>query len=273
MDRRLTPATARIAHASLRERLDGVPFTDGMAQRVTAPLVDLLRAPFGARDRQLVFGAEFCAIDHDQDHVFGFAIADGYCGWLPQSALGAAPAPTHWVASTGTHLYPNPRVQSREIAALPMGAMVCVSGGENGFAQVNGGFVPLPHLRKVGEVLDDPAGIAVQFLGTPYLWGGNSRAGLDCSGLMQISLRACGIAAAADSDLQQVLGQPIAQDALLIRGDLLFWKGHVAMVIAPDQLIHANGHTMSVAIEAIAACTIRIAAQGGGPVTHRRRLA
>jgi hypothetical protein len=264
MDRRLSPATSRIAHRSLG-RTD-LPQTDGAVMRVTAGLADLLRAPNGARERQLPFGTAFCVIDRDQGHVFGFAMQDGYCGWLDQITLGELPDPTHWVRTTGTHLYPEPRVQSRDIMALPMGAQICVLAQKDGFAETPSGFVPLPHLTPKGQFLTDPAAVAEQFLGTPYLWGGNSRAGLDCSGLVQMSLRACGINAPADSDLQQDLGADVTGD--LRRNDLIFWRGHVAIVLDADRLIHANAHTMSVAYEGITNCIARIDTQ----VTHRRRL-
>jgi hypothetical protein len=265
------PASANIAHISLRGKIHGMPFTDGEMLSVTAPLVDLLDGPDGARSRQLPFGTDFCAVDRAQDRVFGFAVDDGYCGWLPADAVGNLPAASHWVASSGTHLYPKPRVQAPQICALPMGAKVRVTGQEGSFARTDQGYVPQIHLRKLGAYLDDPAAVATGLLGAPYLWGGNSREGLDCSGLVQMSLRACGVSAAADSDLQQTIGRAIPENTALMRGDLVFWKGHVAMVLDNAQLIHANGHSMSVAIEGIAACVARIADMGGGPVTARRR--
>ena len=125
MDRRLYPATDRIAHRRLG-RTD-LPATDGQVMRVTRGLVDLLRNPNGARERQLPFGTPFCVIDHDLGYAFGFAVQDGYCGWLDEMALGDMPDPTHWVSSTGTHLYPEPRVQSRALMTLPMGAHASLS--------------------------------------------------------------------------------------------------------------------------------------------------
>jgi cell wall-associated NlpC family hydrolase len=156
--------------------------------------------------------------------------------------------------------------------ALFMGAQVHVLGQDGQFAQTDMGFIPLPHLRPLGTHLGDPAAVAEMFLHCPYLWGGNSHAGLDCSGLVQGALLACGIPAPADSDLQQSLGAELPPDAPLQRGDLLFWRGHVAMVVDDQRLIHANGHTMSVAIEDITACTARIENAGGGRVTKRRRI-
>ena len=271
-DRRLTPATDRIAHVSLQGKIDAASFTSGTALRVVLPLVDLLRRPNGARERQLALGESFIVVDQTDDHSFGFATKDGYCGWLPDSALADGPAPTHWVASSGTHLYPEPRVQSREIAELPMGAQLHVTGQTGAWALTPQGFVPLPHLRTINDWLGDPVAVAEGFLGTPYLWGGNSRAGMDCSGLVQLCHLACGIACPGDADLQETMGTAIGDNTALQRGDLLFWSGHVAIVVDDHRLIHANGNTMSVAYEDTDACIARITAQNGGPVTQRRRL-
>lgn len=272
MDRRLTPATPRVAHISLKGQLDAPAFTEGSKRRVAMPLVDLLRAPFGARERQLLLGEKFTVIDHQNGHSFGFAGKDGYCGWLPDAALAEGPKPTHWVATPGTHLYPEPRVQAHEIAALSMGAQVAAVSQTAKFTETTQGFIPTPHLRPIGQCHVDPVAVAETFLGTPYLWGGNSRAGIDCSGLVQTALLACGLNAPADSDLQQGLGDRLDETTPLQRGDLLFWKGHVALIVDATRLIHANGHTMSVAYEQTDACIARVLAAEGQGVAQRRRL-
>lgn len=268
MDRRLTPATARVAHVSLRGNVNAESFTEGEHLRVQQGVVDLLASPDAARARQVFLGAGFTVIDRDRGHAFGFADKDGYCGWLPEAALGTGPAPTHWVASVGTHRYAGPSVRKAEFA-LPMGAQVCVTGQEGAYARVEGGYVPASHLRALGDWLTDPVSVAEGFLGTPYLWGGNTRAGLDCSGLVQVAHHACGIAMPGDADLQESVGQPA--EGAFQRGDLLFWKGHVALVVDDQTLLHANGHSMSVAHEGIAACIARVhAAEGLGLRSHRR---
>jgi len=270
MDRRLTPATPRIAHISLQGRIEAPAFTPGTPMRLARPLTDLLTRPGGPRDRQMLLGDGFVVIDRDQGHAFGFAEKDGFCGWLPQDALTDGPAPTHWLAAPASHLYPEPRVQSPERAALPMGARLTVTAMTEKWAETPLGFIPAPHLRAIGDWHSDPVAVAETFLGSPYLWGGNSRNGLDCSGLVQLAFHACGLPCPGDSDLQETIGQPVDAPPYL-RGDLLFWRGHVALVCDPDTILHANGHTMSVAHEPISAALTRIENQKGGPVTHHRR--
>jgi cell wall-associated NlpC family hydrolase len=268
VDRRLTPAARGVAHVSLTGRVDAERFTEGETLRVQVPLVDLLRRPDGPRDRQLFLGDTFTVIDRDQGHAFGFSLKDGYCGWLPENALADLSEPTHWVASVGTHHYGEPRVQTAEFA-LPMGARVRVIGQEGKYAWVETGYVPASHLRAIGDWFSDPVSVAEMFLHTPYLWGGNSRAGLDCSGLVQTAHHACGMVMPGDADLQETAGQVVQGE--FARGDLLFWKGHVAIVVDADRLIHANGHTMSVAYEPIGACIERIAAAEGLQLRSHRR--
>lgn len=270
MDRRLTPATARVAHISLQGQMDAPAYTTGESWNIAAPLVDLLRSPNGARERQLWLGESVTVIDRDQGHAFGFAAKDGYCGWLPEAVLTQGPPATHWVASTGTHLYAQPKASSQNLAALPMGARVCVLDHSGPYAQTTQGFVPASHLLPLGTYLSDPVAVAEMFLHSPYLWGGNSRAGLDCSGLVQIAHHACGIALPADSDLQEAAGTVVQGE--FQRGDLVFWKGHVALAVDSQTLIHANGHTMSVAYEGIAQAIVRIENAEGAPLRSHRRL-
>jgi hypothetical protein len=270
MDRRLWPATTRVAHTSLRGQAGDLPLTKGEVLHIRVPITDLLRTPNGPRERQLVLGDAFTVIDREGGHAFGFAGKDGYCGWLPEGALGRDPEPTHWVSSAGTHHYSGPRVQDA-LAPLPIGARVRVrvSGHVGRFARVDHGFVPSSHLRAIGDWLSDPVAVAEGLLGTPYLWGGNSRDGIDCSGLVQVAFAACGVSVPGDSDLQEAAGRAV--DGSLCRGDLIFWPGHVAMVVDDSRLIHANGFTMSVAYEDLQACMDRIDA-AEGPVKAQRRV-
>lgn len=274
-DRRLYPASSRVAHMSLGAMAGDLPLTAGEDMEISAPLADLLSAPQGARDRQLAYGERFCLIDKADGHGFGFALKDGYCGWLALAHLKSATPQrpkTHWVCALASHLYPTADLRAPPRHQLPFGAQLAVDGQENGFARTDQGYIPVPHLRARANAFADPVSVAEIFLGVPYLWGGNSAAGIDCSGLVQGALLACGIAAPADSDLQQSLGAQLPDNAALQRGDLLFWRGHVALVVDPQRLIHANGHSMSVTYENITDCAQRIALAGQGEIIRRARL-
>jgi cell wall-associated NlpC family hydrolase len=270
-DPRLTPFSGRVAHDSLRGQINAQAFTLGQPASVTAPLADLLRRPGGPRDRQLLRGAQVLEIDRAD--ALAYVLWDGYCGWVAASALGPAAAPTHWVAAPATHLYTAPDLKSPEVAALSLGAHLVITGETAAFLQTDcGHFVPRQHMHALSEPDTDPVAIAASLLGTPYLWGGNSRAGIDCSGLVQIALHAAAQPCPADSDLQEraFAAHALPTGAPAERGDLLFWRGHVAWVADPDTILHANAHTMSVAYEGLQAAIARIAPEG--PVTAHIRL-
>lgn len=271
MDRRLTPYSGRVAHVSLSGVVNA-PLTEGLLAQVIVPLANLCAKPGAARDRQLLLGEAVTVIDRDAGHVFVMSAKDGYCGWMAEADLGQGPTPTHWVAAPGTHLYTEPQVQAPEKHALSLGSRLAVIGSWGAWANTPHGFVPLRHLRPLGEWAEDPVAVAESLVGTPYLWGGNSRFGLDCSGLVQVSMHACGLPCPGDSDMQMALGRTLAANEAMKRGDLIFWKGHVAMVVDRDRLIHANGHTMSVAYEGIRDCVARVSSGGGGLVLARQRL-
>ena len=271
MDRRLTPFSGRVAHVSLKNDLVA-PFTEGKPGQIVVPVTDLLDKPGGKRDRQLLLGAGLTVIDREKGHLFVQATRDGYCGWVSEKAVGEGPEPTHWVAAPATHLYSEPVVQAPETGSLSIGSRLAVTGSWGAWASTPHGFVPICHLRPLGHWAPDPVSVAESLLGTPYLWGGNTRAGIDCSGLVQVALHAAGRDCPGDSDMQISMGRALGPQEKLKRGDLIFWKGHVAMVVNQDVLIHANGATMSVAYEGIREAINRISTGGGGLVQARQRL-
>lgn len=270
MDQRTTPFSGRVAHISLKDEIVA-PFTEGEAGQIVVPLTDLLDKPGGARNRQLLMGAAVTVIDREKGHLFVQAARDGYCGWIEQKAVGDGPEPTHRVVAPSTHLYSEPVVQSRETASLSLGARLAVTGSWGAWANTPHGFVPSCHIRPLDQWAPDPVSVAESLLGTPYLWGGNSRFGIDCSGLVQVAMHACGRDCPGDSDMQMAMGRALTPQEMLKRGDLIFWKGHVALVVNPEVLIHANGATMSVAYEGIREAIARISAGGGGLVQARQR--
>jgi cell wall-associated NlpC family hydrolase len=271
MDRRTTPFSGRVAHVSLRGTVQADHWTDGTPARIATPLAWLHARPGGARDRQVLWGDRVLVIDRQDGQAHVMADKDGYCGWVDDAALGPDHPVTHRVASPFSQLYPEPRVSARDIATLPFAAQVQVIETEGKFARTPQGWVPLHHLRGINAHDPDPVAIAEGFLGTPYLWGGNSRAGLDCSGLAQAAMLACGIPCPGDSDLQTAIGRELAPDEAVRAGDLVFWKGHVAVVSGPDEIVHATGAFMAVVREPLSGAIARILDQGNGPVTHRRR--
>ncbi|WP_291729116.1 NlpC/P60 family protein [Leisingera sp. F5] len=272
-DRRRTPMNTRVAAAHLADVPAGLEPIEGTAARIGVPVADLLRAPDGVRDRQLVYGEPVTVYEDREGWSFLQAAKDAYVGYVPSAALTAPFDATHWVSASATHAYSDDDFKSPETHALSHGSRVQVLGGTGRFLQTNLGFIPARHLSPLGAHAADPVAVAELFLGTPYLWGGNSRFGIDCSGLMQAALLACGTACPGDSDMQEAeLGEAVTSKDYQ-RGDLLFWKGHVAMVRDAGTLIHANAHDMAVAIEPIGVAIERIAAQGDGPVTAHKRLA
>lgn len=272
-DRRLTPANGRVAHVSLRGVVAAERYVQGDPARIILPLTDLCATPRGPRDRQLLRGVAVLVLDRQDGWVFVQSRRDGYVGWVDAGAVGQGADPTHVVSARASHVYPEPSARARELAVLSLGVGLVVLTQENGFARLHdGSFVPLVHLRPAGQYETDPVAVAERLLGTPYLWGGNSSAGIDCSGLVQAACDACGINCPGDSDLQRsALGRELPVDATLRRGDLLFWQGHVALVADEARIIHANGHSMSVAYENIDDAMGRIAA-ADTPLLARRRL-
>lgn len=271
-DRRLTLANNRVAHVSLREKVEAANFVDVEPAEIAVSIVNLLREPDGVRDRQLLLGDGFEVIEIHQGFAYGRAVKDGYCGYVPEEAICAPTSPTHWVSAPASHLYSEPRAQALQYVGVSFGARLRVVGKSGKFSETPHGFIPTSHLQPLGRWYSDPVEVAGLFLGTPYLWGGNSHSGIDCSGLVQLSLLACGIACPGDSDLQQRIGQEIAVGEAPRRGDLLFWKGHVAMMLDELMMIHATGHYMATVIEPAAEATARIRDQGNGEIIARRRF-
>jgi cell wall-associated NlpC family hydrolase len=201
--------------------------------------------------------------------------ADGYAGWLPENALAAPGLPaTHKVTVPRTLVFPGPSIKLPPSEALSLGCRLAVVRMEELFGVTHsGGYIPARHLAPLDTFAPDMVAVAEAFLHVPYLWGGKTSLGLDCSGLVQIALMACGMPCPRDSHMQEAaLGAPLPPDlSALRRGDLLFWKGHVAIARDPGTLIHANAFHMAVAIEPIAQAVARIAA-AGSEVTSVRRI-
>jgi cell wall-associated NlpC family hydrolase len=269
-DRRLTPANGRVAALHLAGQVAADRYVAGQARMLIRPVTDLCASPQGPRDRQMLLGA---VVTMFEDHA-GWAFVqggDGYVGYLPTAALGAVQRATHFVASMATHAYLAEDFKSEDVMALPFGARVTVLDERAKFFETTLGYIPKKHLRPLDRPYSDPANVAQLHFNVPYLWGGNSTRGIDCSGLVAAALTACGQECPGDSDLQSAALGADFTDAPQ-RGDLIFWKGHVAMMVDDQVLIHANAHHMATVYEALADATLRIKAQGDGDIIARRRL-
>jgi cell wall-associated NlpC family hydrolase len=277
LDPRLTPIRQRPAGHS------GEPARPlaGRLYEVVEPTAPLRRAPSpdAPLDTEALRGERVTVYETTEEGwAWGQLALDGYVGYLPAAALrDPGPAPTHKVAALRTLVFPGPSVKLPPAEALPLGSRLAIARIEQPFAVIaSGGYVPLRHLAAIDSAERDFVAVAERFLGTPYLWGGKTSLGLDCSGLVQVALTACGFPCPRDSDMQEAaLGMPLAPArglAKLQRGDLLFWKGHVAIVRDHATLVHANVLHMAVAVEPIAEAIGRIRA-AGSEVTSVRRLA
>jgi len=242
-------------------------------QRIINPVVDLLRTPTGPRDRQLLFGDTVSVTETRDGWSQITADKDGYSGWVRSEQLGPEKPETHWVTAPSTHAYAEADMKSPDLVSLSFGSRLQALSEKNGFLETELGFIPAVHAKLSATRLTDPVAVAELFLGTPYLWGGNSRFGLDCSGLVQAGLLACGVPCPGDSgDQERALGETLPEGAPAKRDDLLFWKGHVAWVSGDNMLLHANAFHMDVTFEPMDQAIARIQKQGDGPVTAHKRL-
>jgi cell wall-associated NlpC family hydrolase len=276
LDPRITPARPDLAAAHLRGKVEAARFEKGIEQEVIVGLAPLRKEPSheAALLTEALCGERMTIYETDEEGwAWGQLKSDGYVGWLPAAMLLApGPSPTHKVTALRTLVFPGPSIKLPPVDALPLGAQLAVVREQESFAvTASGGFVPQRHLAPLATVEPDFVAVAERFLGVPYLWGGKSSLGLDCSGLVQVALTACGIKSPRDSDMQESALGKSASLAGLQSGDLIFWKGHVAIARGRNSMIHANAFHMAVAIEPVAEALARIGA-AGSQVTSVRRL-
>ena len=288
-DPRITAARPDLAAAHLRGAVEAARFVEGRELEVIAAHAPVRRspAPDALFDTEALRGEKVVVYEETAEGwAWGQLCSDGYVGWLPAAALHPpGPAATHRIAALRTFLYPGPSIKVPPVDALSLGCHVAIAAADAarpvgktpppGFNPLTcGRYVPTRHLAPVGSRERDFVAIAERFVGVPYLWGGKSSLGLDCSGLVQVALTATGIACPRDSDMQErALGTDIARNALaeLQRGDLVFWAGHVAIARDNATLLHANAFHMAVAVEPVMEAVRRIAA-AGSEITSIRRL-
>jgi len=278
-DPRLTPARPDLAARHLEGRIKAARFVSGEEFEISEGIAPLRSAPFSNAEllTQALKGERVTIYERDAEGwAWGQLRGDGYVGWLPDRALAKpAAAPTHRITALRTFAFPGPSIKLPPVETLVMGATLSVLREDGVFAVTRDGWhLPLSHVGRIDLHADDFVSVAERFVGTPYLWGGKSSLGIDCSGLVQISLNAAGRSCPRDSDMQRDgIGRALdpAQSGQLQRGDLIFWKGHVAIARDADSIIHANAHHMATVVENTGDAIARIRAAGSA-ITAIKRL-
>ncbi len=277
-DPRLTPARSDLADIRLQDSVSAERYVVGETRRVNVPVAPLRRRPsFDAGlETEAVMGEPVTVYEIRDGFAFAQLQNDLYVGYLPEAALGPAdPVATHRITSLRTFLYPAANMKRENRGHLSLGATVSAEGREGDFLRLAGGhYVFADHCAALESQVPDYAATAERLVGTPYLWGGRTSLGIDCSGLVQLSLIMAGIPCPRDTDMQErALGTPLPLNLNdLRRGDFVFWRGHVGLMLDETRLIHANGHHMAVAIEPLREAVTRIAEKSFGAVTSLRRL-
>lgn len=281
LDPRRNAFRSDLAALSLRGQVISPRYVPGSLRQVVRPAVPLRREPSATLgfDTEALYG-EFVKVYDEADGWAWIQLQrDRYVGYVPSNALSAELiTPTHRVKALGTFVYPAADIKTPPVLHLPMNAEVRVAQWGERFCRLEqGGFMITRHLNERDRFERDFVDIAERLIGSPYLWGGRTRIGIDCSGLVQVALEAAGRACPRDSDMQATeLGEavPVRDDfEQLQRGDLVFWKGHVGIMGDGVMLVHANAHHMAVAVETLPEAASRIAkANDGATITAIRRM-
>jgi cell wall-associated NlpC family hydrolase len=270
-DKRLTPARPDLAAAHMKDIVDAPRFAEGEKQSVMIGRASLRVRPSddAAQDSELLLGESFIVYEKKDGWAWGQAARDLYVGYVKAAALGAPFKVQATVSALMAPVFAAADLKTPLRDLLPLNAGLPVLGRDGDYVNTGKGFVHQRHLLPQNE--KDFVAIAERFLGAPYVWGGKTVAGLDCSGLIQTALQAVGKDAPRDTDMiEAALGETIRIEDVR-RGDLVFWKAHMGVMLDETRLLHANAHHMLVAIEPLTEAVARIE-KVAGPVTSVRRL-
>jgi cell wall-associated NlpC family hydrolase len=278
LDKRLHAIRSDLVDARLKGSVDAASFIEGVPMQVMAPVVPVHREPsISARQAtQALFGEKINCFEEKDGWIWCQLERDGYVGYISKAGVSKdLTNPTHRVAVPSTFMYPLPDIKSQPAVILSMNARLAIVEGDEKFSKLsNGKYVFTKHIKPLNEVEADYVSVAEMFCDVPYYWGGKTAQGLDCSGLVQISLEACGILSLRDTDMQETqLGQNLLINDLdgLRRGDLVFWKGHVGIMTDQRTLLHANSYHMMTVKEPLNEAIVRIA-RTDGQVTSIKRF-
>lgn len=278
LDRRLNAFRGDLADAALRDTVQATRYVDGTAARIGRPIVPVRPAPDPTRprDTEFLFGEPITVFEQADGWAWAQSRHDGYVGYIDaESVLIDAPAPTHKVTALRTHTYPAADLKRFAITALSIGSRVTVVGHEGAWNRIaDGTWMPSAHLAPLEAVAKDPAAEALRFLEAPYLWGGKSSEGLDCSALIQFALEACGIPCPRDTDMQETaLGRFLdPSKSTLGRADLVFWPGHVGMMIDETRIVHTNATDMATRVWDLDTLAAHIEQIEDNPIRTLKRL-
>lgn len=266
LDRRLFAYKDDVADAKLRGKVQALRYVTPELRQVTVSIAPVLREPRydAPTDTQALLGEPVHVFQIKDGWAFVQLVIDHYVGFIPARCLSSQVIdPTHRIAVPQTLLYTRADIKSNPVQPAYMNSLVSVVSIDGDLAKLRDHrYVWARHLRPIDEHWDDPATVAEAFVNTPYLWGGKSWTGIDCSGLVQVAFQACGFDCPRDTDMMQAgFGRPLKQDRTLRlqRNDLVFWKGHVGVMLDATTLLHANGHYMQTVSEPLSVAIKRIA--------------